>query len=89
MTSLLGRSVKDFSPLPGVHWILQVTSILSVVSEFDIIISCPVDMAGFEGLEEQKVDNVQTRGSVGLPCWCAGFEAASRILSAPQAIHHS
>ena len=24
MTSLLGRSVKDFSPLPGVHWILQV-----------------------------------------------------------------
>ena len=33
--------MKDFSLLPGVHWILQ------------------VDMAGLEGLEGQKVDNVE------------------------------
>ena len=55
----MSRSVKDFSLLPGVHWILQVAAIKSVVSELDIIVRVQVDMAGLEGLEGQKVDNVK------------------------------
>ena len=35
------------------------TAIKGVVSEFDIIVRVQVDMAGLEGLEGQKVDNVK------------------------------
>ena len=52
--------MKDFSLLPGVHWILEVAAIESVVSELDIIVRVQVDMAGLEGLEGQKVDNVKS-----------------------------
>ena len=82
-THLPKKSRDPIGALQAVIEVLQVAAIESVVSEIDVIVRVQIDMAGLEGLEGMKVDNIKPRGSFRLPCWCAGFKADFRSWVAP------